>query len=189
MPTHSYEYFAHAAYGVRVRELEIGTYVGRVLAPAMPNAFVQARYSYSFAEEIVGVDHNRSNLDIEFGYFVTSRLRFFTLGAGQKTHGGIGIPDAGFRALPPDQMRHHDRIGRIDLLNVGGGAQFSLTNSLDVFGSYMTSLAGRNTHALDRGITLGATWSFGRSLRGLLSAQDRDSDGVGASLIRCLCQK
>ena len=51
MPTHGYEYFAHAAYGPRVRELEVGTYVGRVLSPALPNAFIQARYSYSFARE------------------------------------------------------------------------------------------------------------------------------------------
>lgn len=184
MPTHNYEYFAHAAYGVRVRELEVGTYVGRVLSPALPNAFVQARYSYSFAQKIVGVDHNRSNLDIEFGYFLTRRLRVFTLGTGIKTHGGVDVPDAGWRAMPAEQGRHHDRIGRIDLLNAGGGVQFSLTRSVDVFGSYMKSLAGRNTHALGRGITIGATWSFGGRLQGFLGAEDTED-----SLIKCLCQK
>jgi hypothetical protein len=186
MPTHGYEYFAHAAYGVRVRELEVGTYVGRVLSPALPNAFVQARYSYSFAEEIVGIDHNRSNLDIEFGYFLTSRLRVFTLGAGQKTHGGIGLPPTGFSALPPEQVRHHDRIGRIDLLNIAGGVQYSLTKSLDLFGSFTKSLAGRNTHALDRGITIGASWSFGRRrLQGFLGTEEQEPED---SLIKCLCQ-
>lgn len=190
VPTHDYEYFAHASYGPRVRELEVGTYVGRVLSPALPNAFVQARYSYSFAEKIVGIDHDRSNLDLEFGYFLTPTVRVFTLGSGHKTHGGIDVPDAGWRALPIEQGPHHDRIGRIDLLDVGGGVQVSLTKSLDVFGSYMKSLSGRNTHAVDRAITIGASWSFGRSLRALMLSGEAASEGVGERrLAKCLCQK
>jgi hypothetical protein len=204
VPTHNYEYFAHAAYGARVRELEVGTYVGRVLSPALPKAFIQARYSYSFAQKIVGVDHNRSNLDLEFGYFLTPAIRVFTLGAGHKTHGGISVTEAGWRALPPEQGPHHDRIGRIDLLDAGGGIQMSVTSSLDLFGSYMKSLAGRNTHAIDRAITVGASWSFGRSLRALMIPDDAPKgsskasessrtastdEGGGRRLIRCLCQK
>jgi hypothetical protein len=185
VPSHDYEYFAHAAYGPRVRELEVGAYVGRVLDPALPSAFVQARYSYSFAEKIVGIDHDRSNLDLEVGYFLTPTVRVFTMGSGLKTHGGISVTEAGWRALPAFVARHHDRVGRIDLLDVGGGVQVSLTKSLDVFGSYMKSLAGRNTHALDRAITVGASWSFGRGLRSLMMADD-DTEG---SLIKCLCQK
>ncbi len=189
-PTHDYEYFAHASYGPRVRELEVGTYVGRVLSPKLPNGFVQARYSYSFAQEIVGIDHNRSNLDLEFGYFLTPTLRVFTLGTGHKTHGGIAVPEAGWRVLPVDQGPHHDRIGRIDLLDVGGGVQVSLTRSLELFGSYMKSLAGRNTHALDRAVTVGASWSFGRSLRALmLSDAGGQPKARGRKLARCLCQK
>jgi hypothetical protein len=184
LPSHGYEYFAHAAYGPRVREVELGSYVGRVLDPILPNAFVQARYSYTFAQKIVGIDHDRSSLDVEFGYFLTPGVRVFTLGTGHKTHGGIGVPDAGWRALPPEIGPHHDRVGRIDLLDVGGGLQVSISKSVDVFGSYMKSLAGRNTHALDRAITVGASWTFGRRLRALMMAENTE-----ASLIRCLCQK
>ena len=54
----------------------------------------------------------------------------------------------------------------------------------------MKSLAGRNTHALDRAVTVGASWSFGRSLRALMLA---DAGGQpkarGRKLARCLCQK
>ena len=189
-PTHNYEYFAHASLGPRVRELEVGTYVGRVLSPAIPNAFVQARYSYSFAERIVGVDHDRTNLDLEFGYFVRPNIRVFTIGMGRKTHGGVDVPEAGWRVLPPEQGPHHDRIGRIDLLDVGAGVQVSLTPSLDLFGSYMKSLAGRNTHALDRALTIGASWSFGRGLGALmLSGDSIPQKGRGRRLAKCLCQK
>lgn len=188
-PTHNYEYFAHAAYGPRVRELEVGTYVGRVLSPGLSNAFVQARYSYSFSEKIVGIDHNRSNLDLEFGYFLTPALRVFTLGAGHKTHGGVDVPDAGWRAMPADQGPHHDRIGRIDLLDVGAGVQMSVSKSIDVFGLYMKSLAGRNTHALNRAITIGASWSFGRGLSALMLADNGAPNRPGRRLAKCLCQK
>ncbi len=160
--------------------------VGHVLKPVLPDAFVQLRYSYTFAEQIVNIHHDRSNLDVEFGYFLTPRLRVFTMGTGMKTHGGIDLTEVGWRALPANVGRHHDRVGRVDLLDVGGGVQFSVTGSLDLFGSYMKSLAGRNTHALDRAITIGASWSFGRSLRGLIMAADEDPE---ESLVRCLCQK
>lgn len=190
MPTHEYEYFAHASYGPRVRELEVGTYLGRVLNPVLPNAFVQARVSYSFAERIVGIHHDRSNVDLEVGYFLTPAVRVFTRGLGQKTHGGVDVPDAGWRAMPPDQGPHHDRIGRIDMLDVGGGVQVSLTKSVDLFGSFMKSLAGRNTHALDRAVTVGASWSFGRGLGSLMLASN-GTPGRAAKrrLAKCLCQK
>ena len=189
IPTHDYEYFAHAAYGTRVREIEVGAYIGRLLSPALPNAFVQARYSYSFAQRIAGVHHDRSNLDVEFGYFVAPSVRVFAIGSGHKTHGGIPLPDAGWRAMPVEYAQHHDRIGRIDLLDAITGVQVSVTKSLDVFGSYTRSLAGRNTHALQRGLTIGASWSFGQSLSSLILSEDRPrADGKGR-MARCLCQK
>ena len=189
LPTHHYEYFAHAAYGTRVREVEVGAYVGRLLSPALPNAFVQARYSYSFAQRIADVHHDRSNLDLEVGYFVAPSVRVFAIGSGHKTHGGIPVPDAGWRAMPAQYGQHHDRIGRIDLLDAITGVQVSITKSLDVFGSYTRSLAGRNTHALQRGLTIGASWSFGQGLSSLMRAENRARSDGKARMARCLCQK
>ena len=186
MPSHAYEYFAHAALGTRVRELEIGSYVARVLTPRLPNAFVQARYSYSFAETIAGIDHGRSSLDLEAGYFVQHNLRVFVISSGQKTHGGIDTPDAGWRALPPALGPHHDRLARLEMLDVGGGVQLSLTSRIDLFGSFMRTLAGRNAHALSRGITVGASWGFGGRIKSMsLGDAPEPPDG----LPRCLCQK
>jgi len=184
VPSHAYQTFAHAAFGRRIRELEVGVYVGRIVSPRLPNAFAQARYSYSFAERIVGIHHDRSNLDVELGYFLTPTLRVFAMGVGQKTHGGIDLPNAGWRALPPDQQPHHDRIARTDMADVGGGLQVSVSRSFDVFGSYMTTLAGRNGHALKRAITVGVAWSFGQGM-GLSMAPSEST----RPMVRCLCQK
>jgi hypothetical protein len=184
MPSHAYQTFAHAAYGRQVRELEVGVYVGRIVSPRLPNAFVQTRYSYSFAERIVGVHHDRSTLDVELGYFLSPSLRVFTLGVGQKTHGGIDLPDAGWRALPLEQQPHHDRIGRTDMFDLGGGLQVSVSPSFDVFGSYMTTMAGRNGHALKRAVTVGVAWSFGEGM-GLVTEPSKST----RPMVRCLCQK
>jgi hypothetical protein len=189
VPSHGYEYFAHAAYGPRVRELEIGSYVGRMVGPALPGVFVQARYSYAFAQEIAGVDHNRSNLDVELGYFVRPSIRVFVLGAGQKTHGGIDTPDAGWRAMPAEFAPHHDRIARLEMLDVGGGAQISLTDSVDLFGSFVTTIAGRNSHALARGLTIGASYGFGGGTKTGSLGESASSDEPTRILPRCLCQK
>jgi hypothetical protein len=188
VPSHSYEYFAHAALGTRVRELEVGSYIARTLGPALPRAFVQARYGYSFAQPIEGIHHDRSNLDIEIGYVITPAVRAFAVSAGQKTHGGIDTPDAGWRALPPNLGPHHDRLARLEMLDFGGGVQVSVTRSLDVFGSFMTTTAGRNSHALARGLTVGASWSFGGGMPPLVASARSESEPKQV-LVRCLCQK
>ena len=156
-----------------------------MLGPALPGTFVQARYSYSFAERIAGVHHDRSSLDVEVGHFVRPSVRIFAIASGQKTHGGIDTPDAGWRALPPELGPHHDRVARLEMLDVGGGAQFSVTESFDLFGSVMTTTAGKNSHAIARGVTIGASWRFGGGKLGSLSGSE---DPVQV-LPRCLCQK
>ncbi|HET7217857.1 MAG TPA: hypothetical protein VFJ02_07405 [Vicinamibacterales bacterium] len=189
VPSHSYEYFAHAAYGTRVRDLEVGTYVAHALTAGLPHAFVQARYAFGFPQEIAGVRRHRSTLDLEFGYFITPSLRVFTMGAGQKTLGGVDLPAAGWGALPANLREHHDRVARVDILDVGGGAQYSITQSVDIFGSFMRTIAGRNGHALARGLTVGASWSFGKPRLSSLVADARSATSTKQSLIRCLCQK
>ena len=64
LPSHAYEYFAHSAAGRHVRELQAGAYWATLLDPVLPGLFLQGRYSYGFAEQIVIFSHNRSNLEL-----------------------------------------------------------------------------------------------------------------------------
>jgi hypothetical protein len=188
VPSHSYEYFAHAAFGPRVRELEVGSYIGRVVPLGSRSAFVQARLAYGFLEEIAGIDRGRTSLDFEAGYFVSRSVRVFVVTAGQKTHGGLDLPDAGWRAMPEDLQQHHDRIARIDLLDIGGGVQVTLPKSFEVFASFMKTASGENAHSLAHGITIGTSWSFGRGVPPLVAAAGSGKQPEKL-LVRCLCQK
>ena len=175
VPTHDYTVYAHTAVGRRLRELAVGTSVGKVLDEVVPGAFVQARYSYSFVQKLLDISHDRSNLDLEVGYFINPTLRLFALGSAQLTHGGVDFtfdsiiaPDghvlsqaseSGEVLFGPEYEYNHDRIDRQNYLNVGGGAAVSLTDSIDLFGSFVKMVAVRNGHAVNRGITLGVSWT------------------------------
>jgi hypothetical protein len=101
--------------------------------------------------------------DLEGGYFFTPSIRAFGMVSSQVTHGGIDFPLGGLPAVPAEYKLTHDIIQRVNFVNLGGGAAYSLTDSLDLFGSFTRLVTGRNGHALDRGITVGASWSFHRS--------------------------
>jgi len=194
VPSHDYEFYAHAAPGRRLRELQIGTYAARLLDPVLSGMFVQTRVAYGFTERVLDIAHDRVMGDLEVGYFATDNLRVFGLTTGQVTRGGIDIPVAGLRALPLDQQLYHDQIDRVNFLNVGAGASVTLRDSVDLFGSVLTNVANRNGHALNRGMNLGVTFSFKRS--GRPSARDAaraealtDRNAEAQSLLRCICQR
>jgi hypothetical protein len=58
----------------------------------------------------------------------------------------------------PRTSRSHNRP-IVNALNAGGGFAYSITDSVDVFGSFSREVAGRNGHVLNRGITVGASGS------------------------------
>jgi len=185
VPSHSYEYFAHSAAGRDLREISIGAFAAHVMDELVPGAFVQAKYSYSFTQQILGIPHNHSNVDLEAGYFVNPKLRTFALGAGQMTHGGIDAgPDYVFT---PEQWQHHDQILQTRSLALGGGAAVSLNDSMDVFGSFMHDVYARNGHAINRSVTFGVSWTVDR-LGGARGAR-REARREKGSLVRCTCQK
>lgn len=161
LPSHNYEHYAHAATGSNLKALLVGTSFGRRLDPFLPQAYFQGRYSYAFIErleDVVNNTHNRSNLNLELGYFVTPTLQLFALGLGQKTHGGIDfIPGKKWNVV---DLHHHDQISRADSLDVGGGVAFAVGPAVDVFASWLTTVAGQNGHAMNRGLSFGMTVSF-----------------------------
>jgi hypothetical protein len=191
LPSHSYEYFAHSAIGRRLRELRVGAYSAALLTRVTPGLFVQSSYSYGFVEKVLGISHNRSNLDAELGYFVRPEFRVFALAAGQLTHGGVELSLDSPTLLGPILYPHHDQITHDNLLNIGGGAAFDLTPSVGVYGSIIHTAAGRNVHMLQRGITFGMSWSFSRGDRQPRATRTAwtAADTRRRTLGRCICQK
>ena len=192
-PTHDYQYWAHSAVGRDLRELQIGAYWAKLLDPVLPGLFVTGRYSYGFTQTALDISHNRSNLDLELGYFVKPEFRIFGLASGQLTHGGMDFPQpAAWATIPIALVQHHDQIGRENGLNLGAGAAITVRPSFDLFGSVIHTVTGRNMHELEYAATFGGTWSF-MTAHGVAHASRSTSrdrlTGETKKLVRCVCQK
>ena len=183
VPSHEYTVFAHTAPGQRLKQLQIGVSGAKLLDAAVPGLFVQARYAYTIAQTVADISHNRSNADLEVGYFVTPRLRLLALGTGQFTHGGVDLVPNPQVVMGP-LFQYHDQITQIHFLDIGGGASFALTDRVDFFGSLLRTVAARNGHAVDHGLSLGLSWSFSTKRAG-----DRAIASTENSLAKCLCGK
>ncbi len=197
-PSHDYVYFAHAAAGQRLTEFQVGAYAAKLLDRGIPNLFISGRYSYGFVEKVLDISHNRSSADLEVGYFVTPKFRAFGMTSGGYTHGGLDLPPNGPPGLPLKYQPVHDQIQKVHYVKAGAGVSYSISDSLDVFGSFARQVAGRNGHELNRGITVGASWGFSFRKRKPVddvaaSVTSRKPEGASArregSLIRCICQK
>ena len=196
MPSHNYAYYGHAAPGQRLRELQVGVFAAKLFESGIPGMFVSGRYSYGFVEKVQDISHNRSSADFEVGYFFSPKFRAFAMADGMYTHGNaIDFPQTGgMRALPVPYQPVHDQIQRVHAVHAGGGVAYSISDSMDIFASFSKLVVGRNGHALNRGITVGTSWTFARNKSSVVTSKSPASpDSVTArkegSLIRCVCQK
>jgi len=185
-PSHQYDFYGHGAYGRDLNEVQIGASVAKLFEHGIPGLLIQGRYAYGFVRQVVDVAHNRSMGSLEAAYFATPKLRLLALSSGQITHGGIDFLGGPIMKaiLTPDQFLHHDQIQEENMLTLGGGASYSLSDSLDVFGSMLHTVAQRNGHELARGLQVGVSWSFTTK-----HARSRIAAAEEESLVRCLCEK
>lgn len=157
LPSHTYEYLGHAAAGRSLKEAQAGVYVGRVLDPLLPDAYVQAHYAFTVPERVLGIWHNRSDASLDVGYLATPALTVGAFGSWVKTHGGWRTIDYP-RATDP-RFEFHDQLTRTEYFRLGGSVSYALTGSIDVAASAFTTLSGRNDVAMT-GFGLGLTYGF-----------------------------
>lgn len=156
IPLEDYETLGHAAPGRGLQEYWLGFYAGKSLDEWLSGVYVVGRYNYAFVEKVVGVSHDRSNLDFELGWFFTPEWSVRTLFSAVETHGGIQVPVPRTHPL----FDHHDQLARERLRNVGVGLAWSMSDSIDVYVLYLESVWGESAHKLNQGVTLGFSYSI-----------------------------
>lgn len=157
IPTHDYVVQGHSAPGRGLDEYWVGMYFGRSLNDWVPRTYVQGRYNYALVEKVAGISHDRSNADLEIGYFLNSSWSVRALAAWQQTHGGIDVPVPLTSPLFP----FHDVLADESFLNVGGGTSWVINDRWSAYGLYMQALQGKNTHKVDHRVSVGVTYSLG----------------------------
>ncbi|MGH9503788.1 MAG: hypothetical protein ACRD20_13125 [Terriglobales bacterium] len=156
IPSHAYDFHGESAFGRDLREYVLGVSVGRLLSPFLRKGYVQGEYSYAIVQKPNNIPLNHNNVDLEMGYFLPHSLAVRGFGNWLHTNGGITIEQA---LMSPQLFPVHDRILAATYWHLGVGGNYALTESLDLSLSYVTYLAGTNTH-FGRGITIGMAWDF-----------------------------
>jgi hypothetical protein len=165
IPSHSYPTLGHAAIGTDQREYRAGVNAGRQLDPWLPKAFVQGRIAFGAVQEIAQIAPKRSYGELQLGYLLTRH--FSVQGSTVWTHSFNGIDF--INGLFPDNLSdedylNHDRISRVNLLDIGASATYAVTRKTNLFLGWGHSITGTNTHLRDIVLTVGVTASFtGRS--------------------------
>jgi hypothetical protein len=154
-PSHHYTTFGHSAPGRYLREYHVGADVGRLLNPILPRAYFDLRYSYAFVQQLYGMNLDRTNVDLEVGYFLKPSIAVRGLGAVQKTLGGLEAPVSPDSPFFPD----HDRMERGHYSRIGGGITFSLSRKMDLYVLVMSTLSGKNVQAFTAP-AVGVSWNF-----------------------------
>lgn len=158
VPSHSYRFFAHSAAGRDLHEYLVGSSFGGRLDRIAGGSYIQTRYSYAFVERVLGIKHDRSDGELELGYFLASSLGIRAVGTWSYTHGGVV-----FRSptdITAELRPYHDQLSHSSALNAGGGVTYALTGSVDVSASYLRSISGRGGHKIDQALSFGIAWSF-----------------------------
>ena len=135
VPVTDYYVRGHAAQGRGLEEFILGFGAGKSLDPWVPRTYAQMRYSYAWVEKLQDLKHDRSNMTLELGSFVTSRWNVSLYGSWQWAHGGIDVP------VPPSNFYfpHHDALAADEFFNAGLGTGFAITPELTVYTLYMRS--------------------------------------------------
>jgi hypothetical protein len=149
IPVHDYPVLGHAAPGRGLNEYWIGFFAGKSLEPWLAQTYVQARYNYAFVERVVGIAHDRSNVDVEVGQFLSPTWLLQLIGSWQWTHGGINVPVPPGSAIFP----HHDQLAAAEFLNLTGSVIWFASARSYLSLGYTRALHGSNAHKVDRGVT------------------------------------
>ena len=157
IPTNN-NYFTkgHAAQGRGLEELLVGFGLGKNLDPWIPRTYAQMKYTYAFVEKVVDMNHDRDNLSVEIGTFITPRWNVAAYGWWQWAHGGIDVPIPQSDPLFPV----HDILAADEYCNIGVGTGWAFTPTVTAFATYTHGVSGRNGHRVNQGVQFGVSYGF-----------------------------
>jgi hypothetical protein len=167
IPTHDYETHGEAVAGRNRRELQVGAAAGADLNRILPRTYVHGRYALATAERMHGFSSVRSQVDLEAGYDVSSRIGLRGLAAWQIRHKGPTIAN-----LASDDWLGHDRFIVSSYFNLGGGMTLALTHNTELHALWIATVSGKSGAHRARMLAIGTSWSFGSLMGGF--------DAVGA---------
>jgi hypothetical protein len=160
IPVADYETVGNTVAGRHLKALHLGLGIGRVFGEA---TYVHLLYEFSLVEkydrtaDTKKIGQDRSDLSFTVGHkLLDQRLDLHVDANARVAHGGVNFSE--YISLPADQQLYHDAILNENIVLVGGGVGYQLTDSLAASLSARLFVAGSNTQNASV-LALGVTWS------------------------------
>jgi hypothetical protein len=162
LPVADYETVGNTVAGRHLKALHLGLSVGRVVSDEIP-LYLMARYEFSLVEKYDRIaatekyGQNRSDVNFIVGYkLLEGKLDINAAINFRKTHGGLDFAE--FAMWTPDEDMFHDAILAEQILLIGGGLGYQLTEKLSASASVGVFVSGENTQNANV-FALGLSWS------------------------------
>jgi hypothetical protein len=162
IPLTDYETVGNTVAGRHLMALHLGLGVGRVIGEA---TYVHLLYEFSLVEkydrtpETARHSQNRSDLAFTIGHKLLEQRLDINLGVNlRETHGGISFSQLEGGALSGPEAEFHDAILDEDIILVGAGVGYQISNALAATLWGRLFVAGENTQNASV-LALGFSWS------------------------------
>jgi len=160
IPVADYEVEGNTVAGRHLKALHLGLGIGRVFGAS---SYVHLLYEFSLVEkddtnaDTEKYSQNRSDASFTVGHrFLEQKLDVHLDANGRLAHDGLNF--SAFGAAPMDVQNHHDAVLKEDILLLGGGVGYQISNALGVSLSARLFVTGVNTQNASV-IAAGVTWS------------------------------
>jgi hypothetical protein len=162
IPVADYETVGNTVAGRHLMALHAGLGVGRVLGAA---TYVHLFYEFSLVEkydrtpETAQHSQNRSDLALTIGHkLLDQRLDLHVDLNLRETHGGVNFSELEDRMLSESEAQFHDAILNEDMILLGGGVGYQVSDSLALSLAARLFVNGENTQNASV-VALGLAWS------------------------------
>lgn len=160
IPVADYETVGNVVGGRHLKMLHVGAGIGYLIGD---KSYTHLLYEFTLAEKYGDVDsvtqHSQNRSDLAF--IIGTKLLDYRLDLHadvnvRRTHGGLGF--SALLSATPEEVAVHDAILDEDVLLVGGGIGYQLSDALAVSLSGRAFVAGQNTLNANV-LALGLAWS------------------------------
>jgi hypothetical protein len=142
-PSHAYEYAAEAVVGFGLKEFGLGVDAAQRLDRVVPGLSVEGHYLFSKVERSLDIRHDRSNLRIEPGIDLGSRVTANVILSWQRTHGGLRFP---VDVEPyPERYTEFHRLLQDNYFEAGAGVSVRLS-AWELSAAFLRAVSGTNSH-------------------------------------------
>ncbi|HWO26806.1 MAG TPA: hypothetical protein VNO30_49090 [Kofleriaceae bacterium] len=163
IPLTNYENVGNTVAGRHLKALHAGLGIGKTFGAAP--TYVHLLYEFSLVEKLdISADtakhsQNRSDVAFTIGHkLLDQRLDLHVDLNLRETHGGVSFSELEGGTLTLDEATYHDAILDEDIILVGGGLGFQVSNTLALSLGARFFVAGENTQNASV-IAFGVAWS------------------------------